>query len=208
MVRRHANVWVIASAGGIVALAIGMLLLPNSAIGPNARITGWVLLAAGMLELAGALTRRRPPVRKIELVLGAVTIGAALLILVRPEAFPLLFVAMTCLLLRGIGAVAAGFMSRGTIRAWVVGRGLFDVVLAAILLAGAPLAAVISIVSGNRWPDRSGAVLSNFVALSMLVTGLSLLGLALTAGRSRKGRQAEVKGPSETLHPGVGTPQK
>jgi uncharacterized membrane protein HdeD (DUF308 family) len=188
MVLRHANAWVIASAAGIVLLAIGMLLLPNSSIGPNARLSGWVLLGAGILELAGALARRRPPVRKIELVLGLVTIGAAGLILVRPEAYPLLFVAITCLLLRGIGAVVAGFLSRGTIRMWVVGRGLFDLALGGVLLAASPLAAVVSIISGNRWPDRGGAVLTNFVALSMLVTGLSLLGLALTAGRGGKPR--------------------
>jgi len=185
MVQRHANVWVIAAAAGIVALAAGMLLMPNSTVGPNARLAGWVLLAAGGLEIAGGMARRRPPIRKVELLLGAVTIGAALLILVRPEAYPLLFVAITCLLLRGVGAVGVGFMSSGAIRAWVVGRGLFDVLLGAVLLAGAPLAAVVSIISGNRWPDRSGAVLSNFIALSMLVTGISLLGMALTA-RDRK----------------------
>jgi hypothetical protein len=122
-------------------------------------------------------------VKRIELLLGAVTIGAALLILVRPEAFPLLFVAIACLLLRGVGAVAAGLMAPRSVRAWVVGRGLFDLGLGAILIAGAPLAAIISIISGNRWPDRAGAVLTNFVALSMIVAGLSLLGLALSAGR-------------------------
>ena len=185
MVLRHANLWVILSAGGIVLLGLVMLAIPSSDIGPNARGSGWVLLGAGVLELAGGLMRRRPPVRRIELLLGLVTIGAALLILLRPEAYPLLFIAMTCLLLRGVGAVAAGFMSTGLVRAWVVGRGLIDLALGAILVAGAPLAAIVSIISGNRWPDRAGAVLTNFVALSMLVTGLSLLGLALTAGRSR-----------------------
>ncbi len=194
MILRHPNLWAMASAAGIAALGLGLLFLPVSAVGPNARITGWVLLAAGALELAGALARRRPPVRKIELLLGVVTVGAALLILVRPEAYPLIFVAVTCLLLRGVGAVATGFMSRGAIRIWVVGRGLIDVGFAAILLAGAPLAAIVSIVSGNRWPDRSGAVLTNFVALSMIVTGLSLLGVALTAQRARaaRGRKSEV----------------
>lgn len=188
---RHANMWVVASAGGIVVLGLAMLAIPSSAIGPNARLSGWVLLAAGGLELLGALTRRRPPVKRIELLMGMVTIAAAALILVRPQAYPLLFVAIICLLLRGVGAVAAGFMAPRAVRAWVIGRGLFDLGLGAILIAGAPLAAIISIISGNRWPDRAGAVLTNFVALSMLVTGLALLGLALTAGR---GRAANIEG--------------
>lgn len=183
MTLRHGNLCVIIAAGGIALLGVAMLAIPSSAIGPNARLSGWVLFAAGALEIFAALTRRRPPVKRIELLLGAVTIGAALLILVRPEAFPLLFVAIACLLLRGVGAVAAGLMAPRSVRAWVVGRGLFDLGLGAILIAGAPLAAIISIISGNRWPDRAGAVLTNFVALSMIVAGLSLLGLALSAGR-------------------------
>jgi uncharacterized membrane protein HdeD (DUF308 family) len=176
---RNANLWVIASASGIVLLGIVLLLIPNSSIGPNARITGWLLLGAGALEVLGGLARRRPAVRRMEILLGSVAIGAALLILFRPGAYPLLFVAITCLLLRAVGAVVAAVMSPGEVRVWVLGRGLVDLALGGILLAGAPLAAVVSIISGNRWPDRSGAVLTNFVAISMLATGIALLGLAL-----------------------------
>jgi uncharacterized membrane protein HdeD (DUF308 family) len=188
---RNSNRWVIASASGIVLLGIVLLLIPNSSIGPNAMITGWLLLGAGALEALGGLARRRPVVRRMEMLLGLVAIGAALLILFRPEAYPLLFVAITCLLLRAVGAVVAAVLSPGEVRAWVLGRGFVDLALGGILLAGAPLAAVVSIISGNRWPDRSGAVLTNFVALSMLATGISLLGLAL---RVRRGAVAEDEG--------------
>lgn|GEM_PF-2614682 len=181
---RNANRWVIASATGIVLLAIGLLLVPNSSIGPNARLTGWVLLAAGVLEILCSIARRRRAVQRIEMLLGAVTIGAALLILLSPDAYPLLFIAITCLLARAAGAIVAAFLSGGEVRVWVLGRALVDLVLGGILFAGAPLAAVVSIISGNRWPDRSGAVLTNFVAVSMLATGIAMLGLAL---RSRHG---------------------
>lgn len=183
MTLRKANRWVMGAAAGIVLLGIVLLLIPNSSIGPNARITGWLLLAAGALELLAAVARRRPAVRRIELVLGSVTAGAALLILMRPETFPLLFIAITCLLVRAVGAVVAGVLSGGAVRMWVLARGFVDLLLGGVLLAGAPLAAIVSIISGNRWPDRSGAVLTNFVAISMLATGLSLLGLALYARR-------------------------
>jgi uncharacterized membrane protein HdeD (DUF308 family) len=184
MTNDRVNLWVVATAAGIVALGLTMLFIPNSEIGANARIAGWVLLGAGALEVAGAAARRRLLVRKIELMLGGVTVGAALLILMRPEAFPLIYVAITCLLVRGVGAVVAAALSRAGVRLWVLGRGAVDLALGLILLAGAPLSAVISIISGNRWPDRSGAVLTNFVALSMLATGLSLLGLALMRRRA------------------------
>lgn len=191
MTLRNSNLWVIATASGIVLLGIVLLLIPNSSIGPNARITGWLLLGAGALEALGALARRRPAVRRMELLLGLVAVGAALLILFRPEAYPLLFVAITCLLVRAVGAVVAAVLSPGEVRVWVLGRGFVDLALGGILLAGAPLAAVVSIISGNRWPDRSGAVLTNFVAISMLATGISLLGLAL---RVRRGAVDEDEG--------------
>lgn len=191
MTLRNANHWVIASASGIILLAIVLLLIPNSSIGPNARITGWLLLAAGALEALGGLARRRPVVRRAEILLGLVAVGAALLILFRPDAYPLLFVAITCLLLRAVGAVVAAVLSPGEVRVWILGRGLVDLALGGILLAGAPLAAVVSIISGNRWPDRAGAVLTNFVAVSMLATGFALLGLAL---RVRRGSVDEADG--------------
>ena len=183
MRKRAVDLWAIAAAAGILALAAAMLLIPNSAIGPNARLAGWVLLGAGALEIAGAAVRRGQLVRRIELLLGCVTLGAAVLILVRPQAYPVIYVAITCLLVRGVGAVVAAALSARAVRLWVMGRGVTDLALGAILLAGAPLAAVISIISGNRWPDRSGAILTNFIGLSMVATGLSLLGLALTHAR-------------------------
>ncbi|HEX8654569.1 MAG TPA: hypothetical protein VF693_05030 [Allosphingosinicella sp.] len=191
MTLRNANRWVMVSATGIVLLAVGLLLVPNSSIGPNAQLTGWVLLAAGALEMACSIARRRRAVRRIEILLGAIAVAAALLILFWPGAYPLLFVAITCLLIRAAGAVVAAFLSSGEVRVWVLGRALVDLLLGGILLAGAPLAAIVSIISGNRWPDRSGAVLTNFVAISMLATGLAMLGLAL------RSRHNDVEGDSE-----------
>ena len=196
MVLRNANWWVMAAAGGIIALGLALLAVPGSSIGPNARVTGWLLLAAGGLELVAAAARRRPLVRRIEFVLGFVTIGVAALILFRPGTFPLLFVAITCLLVRAVGAVVAGFLTEGAVRLWVLARGFIDLLLGGILLAGAPLAAVISIISGNRWPDRAGAVLTNFVAISILATGISLLGLALHARRAARTAESREDGPS------------
>jgi uncharacterized membrane protein HdeD (DUF308 family) len=136
MTLRNANRWVMASATGIVILASGLLLVPNSTIGPNAQLTGWVLLAAGALEMACSIARRRRAVRRIEVLLGAIAVGAALLILLWPGAYPLLFVAITCLLIRAAGAVVAAFLSSGEVRVWVLGRALVDLLLGGILLAG------------------------------------------------------------------------
>ena len=118
------------------------------------------------------------------------TLGAALLVLLRPAAYPLLFVATICLAIRGVGALVAAGLAAPVVRLWMLARGAADLILAGMLMVGAPLAALISTISGVRWPEGAGLVLVNFVGLSVLVTGLALLGI----GRSHR-RSSE---PAET----------
>ena len=74
-------------------------------------------------------------------------------------------------------------------------RGIVDTLLATTLVAGAPLAAVISTLSGKKWPPSGHAVLGNFIGVSMIAAGVCLLGLALTKRRSPAG-QAHGAGTS------------
>ncbi len=126
----------------------------------------------------------RSSIRRIELVLSCVTLGAVLLILLRPEAYPLMIITAMCLALRGVGASVAAFGADGAVGGWVLARGMADLVLTTILMVGAPAAAIISLISGVPWPPRGAAVLTNFVAVSVIATGISLLVPALR-NRSR-----------------------
>jgi uncharacterized membrane protein HdeD (DUF308 family) len=177
--------WSAIAGAGITLVGIALLLIPVGGRDTAVPITGWALVAAGLLEFASGLKSSRAPVRRIELLMAGVTLGAALLVLLRPAAYPLVFVAITCLAIRGVGAVAAAFFSSTAVRWWVLARGAFDILLAAVLTTGAPLSAVISTISGAKWPRGGAEVLTNFVAVSILAAGLSLLAIALTGHKAR-----------------------
>jgi uncharacterized membrane protein HdeD (DUF308 family) len=176
--------WSAISGAGITLIGIVLLLMPIQGRASAIPLAGTALLLAGLLELLTGLKGSRAPVRQISTVLAIVTLLGALLILVRPEAYPLTFVAIVCLAVRGVGAVVAAFFSSRLVRPWVLGRGVVDILLTAILIAGAPLAAVITVIAGSRWPKGGAEILTNFVAVSILATGLSLLGVALWSRRS------------------------
>jgi uncharacterized membrane protein HdeD (DUF308 family) len=166
-------------AGGLVVLLGAVLALaPVTGREASVQLTGLILLAAAMLEFFVGLTSSRPSVRRIEILLSCVTLGAVLLILLRPDAYPLAFVAAICLAVRGVGATVAA-IEPDRIRGWVLARGISDLALTTILMVGAPLAAVISVISGVPWPPRGAVVLTNFLAVSTIISGLSLVALAL-----------------------------
>jgi uncharacterized membrane protein HdeD (DUF308 family) len=177
--------WLWAAAGGAFILLLGLLLvsLPVTTRSEFAQTTGWFLVAAGMAELGVGL-RSTPSVEgRIIILLSAVTLAAALLVLLRPGAYPLMFVTTLCLAIRGVGAIAAAVAARGGPQLWVLARGFVDLLLGAILVIGAPLIAVITVLAGTRWPPSGTAVLGNFIAVSMIAAGICLLGLAWTHRR-------------------------
>jgi hypothetical protein len=173
--------------GALMAL-LGFALLVLPVGGPEGvQLTGYILMAAAVLEAAAGLKSSRN-VRVIELLLSAVAFGAAMFILLRPSLYPLTFVAILCLAVRGVGAVIAGAFSGGSVGRWVIARGAFDLALMVILLVGAPFSAAVSVISGvaltgERWPANGDIILVNFVAASIFVTGLCLVSIGLTRSR-------------------------
>jgi hypothetical protein len=189
--------WSMPVGTGIALLGAVLLIIPVS--GRQAVVmTGAFVLVAAAMELVLSLRANDPSVRRIELALSAIAFLSALLILANPIAFRLLFVAIFCLGLRGLGAIAAAFLSAGAVRLWILAQGLVDMLLAAILIAGAPVAAVISIIAGGRWPPGSAAILANFIALSLLAAGVSLIGVGIAL---RNGRD---QGHSVAAQAGIG----
>jgi uncharacterized membrane protein HdeD (DUF308 family) len=189
--------WLLAASGGGLILLLGLVLLflPVASRNTFAETTGWFLVAAAGIEFAVGL-RGSPSIEgRITLLLSAVTAAAATLVLLRPDAYPLFFVAIVCLAIRGVGAIIAAAISAAGLERWVLARGIVDAVLATTLVAGAPLAAVISTLSGKKWPPSGHAVLGNFIGVSMIAAGICLLGLALSKRRSRAG-QADGAGTS------------
>lgn len=172
----------LAAAGGslICLLGVVLLLLPVSSKSEFVQTTGWLLLAAGSVELGVGLRGTPSAEGRITTLLSGVTLAAAAFVLFRPDAYPLIFIAILCLAIRGIGALAAAVVAEAGIQPWVFARGVADTVLAIILIGGAPLSAVISVLAGKKWPPSGQALLGNFIACSMVAAGLCLLGLALS----------------------------
>jgi uncharacterized membrane protein HdeD (DUF308 family) len=162
-------------------LGVTLLVLPVGSRSEFAQTTGWFLLAAACIELAVGLRGSPSAEGLLTILLSAVTAAAAFLVLFRPDAYPLFFIAVVCLAIRGIGAVVAASVGAGGLQPWVLARGIVDTILALILVAGAPLAAVISVVSGKNWPPSGHSVLGNFIACSIIAAGLCLVGLAYSA---------------------------
>jgi uncharacterized membrane protein HdeD (DUF308 family) len=190
---RFRSHWPLAAAGGglIFLMGVVLLLLPVGSKSEFARTTGWLLLCAGAIELAVGLRGAPSTEGRIITLLSAATLAAAAFVLFRPGAYPLIFIAILCLAIRGIGAVTAASIAEAGIQRWIFGRGLVDILLALILVAGAPLSAVVSILAGKKWPPSGHALLGNFIAWSMVAAGICLLGLALSRRRGRKAGELE-----------------
>jgi uncharacterized membrane protein HdeD (DUF308 family) len=167
----------------ILLLGLLLLFLPVTSRSAFAETTGWFLVAAGLIELVAGLLIRPSREGRILILLSLVTLAGALLVLLRPGAYPLIFVAILCLAIRGVGALVAAASGGGRPQIWVLARGVVDLLLAAMLMSGAPLVAVISILSGRRWPPSGTAILGNFVAVSIVAAGICLLGLACARRR-------------------------
>lgn len=179
--------WVLATVGGgqIVLLGVVLLLLPVGSRAGFAQTTGWLLMAAGAIELFVGIRSAPSAEGRITTLLSAVTLAAAFLILFAPNAYPPIFIAILCLAVRGIGASIAAFIGKEGLQPWVLARGAVDSGLAMILIAGAPLSAIISVLSGRKWPPSGHAILGNFIAWSMVAAGICLIGLAISKRRKR-----------------------
>lgn len=76
--------------------------------------------------------------------------------------YPLGIIAALCPAICGVGATVASFEPDGVVQGWVLARGGADLILTTILMVGAPLAAIISLISGVPWRPRGAAVLTKF----------------------------------------------
>jgi uncharacterized membrane protein HdeD (DUF308 family) len=171
---------VIIFLGGVATLLLGLYaaLLPEIEGVPGGLIVGWLLLLAGLVELAASAARLRGPARNAALAAAAITTAAGLLFVFRPYiAFmPLAWVVMIWLLLRGGIQLAGGARAAGAVRTWTLSSGIADLLLGLLLLFGLPVAAL---VHGLFGPTREiVASFSLVFAVSFLVTGVELLAVA------------------------------
>jgi uncharacterized membrane protein HdeD (DUF308 family) len=165
---------------GAATLILGLfaLLLPLMDRWPGAAVIGWLLMAAGLLELLAALARTPGEPRRRAMLVGALTSLAGLLFLLDLY-LPFMtaaYIVMAWLLLRGLLLFRLAACSTGSARTLVRFGGFADLLLGLILLVGLPISAFIVAVFGPT-PELVASFALVFAA-SFLVTGTMLLFLA------------------------------
>ena len=162
----------------IILLSAGAALLPVDK-GISSDMIGGLLIAAGLLEVVAGSLRRE--VRELAMSAGGVTVLAGLLFVISPETefFPSVTPIIAWLIIRSLILGLASIQSRGSIRTWTALSAGMDLLLAALLIAGLSIAAIVVSLFGPTPPLI--ASFSWILAASFVVNGLMLLEVASDA---------------------------
>lgn len=159
----------------VMLLGAGAALLPADK-GISSDVIGALLVAAGLIEvIAGSLRR---DVRPYAMTAGAVTAVAGMLFVINPETqfFPTVWPIVGWLVLRSAILAYASTHTGGSVRIWTALSAGTDLLLAALLIAGLSIAAVVVSLFGPTPPLI--ASFSWILAASFVTTGLLLLEVA------------------------------
>ena len=160
----------------IMLLGAGAALLPAANGVRGSTVIGGLLGIAGLIEIGAGMLRRE--VKPFAVAAGAVTILAGLLFLVSPtrQFFPTVSLVIVWLVARGVVLAIASRKAGGSVRAWTGISAGMDFLLAALLLAGLSIAAIVVSLFGPTQP-----LIASFawiLAASFVVTGILLLEVA------------------------------
>lgn len=168
----------------IILLAFGAALLPLEHDIEGRLVVGWLLVAAGAIELAAALARRihRPTAS----IAGAATVLAGLRLVLDPNAgfFPVLNLVILWSIVRAAALAFAASRSRGSLQNWFVLAAATDFLLAVLLLSGMPIALVVWGLFG-----RTSEIVATFawiLAASFVATGAMLIAVAPAEASERR----------------------
>jgi uncharacterized membrane protein HdeD (DUF308 family) len=172
----------------IILLAFGAALLPLEKDLEGRLVVGWLLVAAGVVELAAAMARRihRPSAS----VAGAATVFAGLRLVLDPRAgfFPVLNLVILWLVVRAAALAFAASRCKGSLQNWFVLAAATDFLLAVLLLSGMPIALVVWGLFG-----RTSEIVATFawvLAISFVATGATLIAVAPAEASEGRQRQA------------------
>ena len=166
--------WRMFAAEGALLVLLGLIAMaiPLFAGLATAILLGWLLLAAGIVGLLSTLRTRRAPGFGWSLLSAVAALVAGLVLLWNPLAglVTLTYVLTAYFIVDGVFNIVLALSHRRELSSrweWMLLNGLFDLVLAAFILAGLPGSFV--------W------VLGLLVGIDLLFGGASLVGMALDA---------------------------
>ena len=168
----------------IVMLALGAALLPLERGLPGRLVVGYLLLAAGTIELCAALARRTH--RATAALAGAATVLAGARLVLDPNAgfFPVLNLVILWLVVRSAALAFAATRPGDPLRSWFVLAGATDFLLAVLLLSGLPIAIVVAGLFGPT--SEIIATFAWILAISFVATGALLIAAAPVEASERK----------------------
>ena len=162
-------------AGSItILLALVAFFLPDIDFMPRGGAVGWLLVVAGLAEIALAVVRQFDRAGVAALVSGLITGAAGLIFVFNPLAsfIPVTNVVMVWLFVRGVAVLLIGIGSPRPAR-WIAGSGAVDILLGLTLAAGLPVATLVYMLFGPT--PALVAKFSLLLAISFLCTGIAQL---------------------------------
>ena len=160
----------------IILLSAGSALLPLADRALGAMVVGWLLVAAGLVELFAG--RLRHETRVLAMSAGAVTTLAGLLFLLDPvtQFLRTVTIIIGWLLLRSLIVALTSWRAHGSVRMWLGLSAATDFVLGLMLLVGLSIATLVTTLFGPT--PTLVASFAWVLALSFVVTGTMLLEVA------------------------------
>ena len=178
--RGIADHWRMFAAEGVILVLLGFvaMAIPLFAGLATAILLGWLLLAAGIVGLLSTLRTRRAPGFGWSLLSALAALVAGLVLLWNPLAglVTLTYVLTAYFIADGVFNIVLALSHRRELSRrweWMLLNGIFDLVLAAFIIAGMPGSFI--------W------VLGLLVGIDLVFGGASLVGMALDARKQDHG---------------------
>ena len=173
---------ILLAGAAILLLGLAALAFPVIARLPAGAFVGWLLLAAGLLELAAAFAFGGTGRLGARAAAATTTIAGALF-LANPsiKLVPGVWIVTAWLAVRGTILLVIGFRTRDEVRSLGFYAGACDVLLALALLLGMPVSAIVLLLFGPSPEMRAGFAV--VLTASFFVTGLSLIAIARSRPR-------------------------
>jgi uncharacterized membrane protein HdeD (DUF308 family) len=178
--RRPNWAWTVGSGDLTLVLGLVALFLPEIHWTPKGGIVGWLLVFAGVAEIALSVARGLDRIGTTALVSGLLSAAAGLTFVANPLAsyFPVANVVMAWLMVRGLWVVLMGWsLWRRPAAAWLLASGAVDICLALVLAAGLPIATLVYVLFGPT-PELV-ANFSLILGASFLATGFAQVAIGL-----------------------------
>ncbi|MCY7338743.1 MAG: DUF308 domain-containing protein [Sphingomonas bacterium] len=167
---------IMAAGIAIILLSAGAAFLPFVDRLLGNRVVGYLLLAAGLVEIAAATQRHET--KYLAMMAGAATTLAGLLFILNPVAhfLPTITIVTAWLLVRSVILAVTTRRAHGSVRKWIAISAATDFALGLLLLVGLSIATLIVMLFGPT--DQMIASFAWVFALSFVVTGMLLLEVA------------------------------